>query len=163
MYDISGNAPPRRSLCWTDGDLFEQNSLRLEGLKSDGYFPDFIQTRLLEEVSYETKNPIMTTSGADEIFFILKTCLSRALKSGTKPIKNQLCSAMIIQSNESTLILGACRVVKSTFEIIVDFLKEKVRICLEGLSCQEIEFSRVTGTSYVFNIGKNRNISGEWI
>ena len=32
-----------------------------------------------------------------------------------------------IQSNESTLILGACRVVKSTFEIIVEFLKEKVR------------------------------------
>jgi len=63
-----------------------------------------LMTRLLEGVSNETKNPIMTTNGADEIFFILKTCLSRALKS------------------------GACRVVKSTFEIIVHFLKEKVRI-----------------------------------
>ena len=39
-----------------------------------------------------------------------------------------LCYTRIIQSNETTWILGACRVVKSTFEIIVHFLKEKVRI-----------------------------------
>ena len=39
-----------------------------------------------------------------------------------------LCYTRIIQTNETTWILGACRVVKSTFEIIVHFLKEKVGI-----------------------------------
>mmetsp|Transcript_12443 Transcript_12443/g.49975 ORF Transcript_12443/g.49975 Transcript_12443/m.49975 type:complete len:440 (+) Transcript_12443:830-2149(+) len=78
-----------------------------------------LMTRLLEEVSDEMKNPIMTTSGADDIFFILKTCLSRASKS------------------------GACRVVKSTFEIIVEFLKEKARVMFSTL--EKLEMSSLNG------------------
>jgi len=78
-----------------------------------------LMTRLLEGVSNETKNPIMTTNGADEIFFILKTCLSRALKS------------------------GACRVVKSTFEIIVHFLKEKARVMF--YASEKVEHSSLNG------------------
>ena len=70
----------------------------------------------------------MTTNGADEIFFILKTCLSRALKSGNKPSEILVLHKDYSIKRNDMNFLGACRVVKSTFEIIVHFLKEKVGI-----------------------------------